>query len=85
MKESHPAIISPELFDLVQIEIEKRKGQKRSSAGVFSSKLVCGDCGNFYGSKVWHSDSKYRQVIWQCNQNTKMHTDALLPILRNNQ
>lgn len=68
---SHPAIISPELFDLVQIEIEKRKGQKRSSAGVFSSKLVCGDCGNFYGSKVWHSDSKYRQVIWQCNQKYK--------------
>lgn len=26
-----------------------------------------GDCGNFFGAKVWYSNSKYRQVIWQCN------------------
>lgn len=30
-------------------------------------KIVCGECGSFYGSKVWHSTSKYRRVIWQCN------------------
>jgi glutathionyl-hydroquinone reductase len=28
---------------------------------------VCGDCGGFYGRKVWHSTSKYRRMIWQCN------------------
>ena len=64
---SHPAIISSELFDLVQIEFEKRKGQKRSTAGIFASKLICGDCGHFYGNKVWHSNSKYRRTVWQCN------------------
>ena len=64
---SHPAIIQPELFDLVQIEFEKRKGQKRSTAGIFASKLICGDCGHFYGNKVWHSNSKYRRTVWQCN------------------
>lgn len=25
------------------------------------------DCGNYYGSKVWHSNTKYRRVIWRCN------------------
>lgn len=25
------------------------------------------DCGGYYGSKVWHSTSKYRKVIWRCN------------------
>jgi len=64
---SHTAIISPEFFDLVQIEIAKRKGQKRSTSGIFASKLICGDCGNFYGSKVWHSNSIYKRTIWQCN------------------
>ena len=64
---SHQAIIQPELFDLVQIEFEKRKGQKRSTAGIFASKLICGDCGHFYGNKVWHSNSKYRRTVWQCN------------------
>jgi hypothetical protein len=29
--------------------------------------IVCGECGNFYGSKVWHSTSKYRRTVWQCN------------------
>lgn len=24
-------------------------------------------CGSWYGSKVWHSNSKYRRVVWQCN------------------
>ncbi|WP_438839131.1 zinc ribbon domain-containing protein [Streptococcus pluranimalium] len=35
---------------------------------MFSSKLVCGDCGHFFGSKVWHSTSKYRRVIYRCNE-----------------
>lgn len=30
--------------------------------------LVCGTCGAVYGSKVWHSNSKYRRVIYRCNQ-----------------
>ena len=40
-----------------------------NSSGVhtFSSKIRCGECGSWYGSKVWHSNSKYRKVIWQCN------------------
>ena len=32
-----------------------------------SAKLVCEDCGSFYGSKTWHSTDKYRRTIWQCN------------------
>ena len=34
---------------------------------IFSSKIKCGDCGGWYGSKVWHSNDKYRKVIRQCN------------------
>jgi len=76
---SHPAIISPEFFDLVQIELEKRKGQKRSTAGVFASMIICGDCGNFYGSKVWHSNSKYKRTIWQCNRKFKNKDKCTTP------
>ena len=67
VENSHPAIISPEVFDMVQYEFEKRKGQVQSSASCFSSKIVCGDCGSFYGSKIWHSNDKYRKKIWICN------------------
>lgn len=33
---------------------------------------MCEDCGSFYGQKVWHSTSKYRRVIWQCNKKFKV-------------
>jgi len=36
-----------------------------------STKIVCGECGGFYGSKVWHSTSKYRRVVWRCNEKYK--------------
>ena len=32
---------------------------------------MCGDCGGFYGSKVWGSNTKYRRVIWRCNEKYK--------------
>lgn len=66
---SHPAIISPQLFDRVQEQLEKRLSQKKreSSTGVFSSRIICGSCGSWYGSKVWHSNDKYRRAVWQCN------------------
>lgn len=69
VKDSHPAIVSHEVWDLVQIEIERRKalGKHYSSGGVFASRVVCGDCGGFYGAKVWHSTDPYRTIIWRCN------------------
>ena len=69
IEESHPAIIDPREFQMVQIEMARRKtlGRKYSGGSVFSCRIVCADCGEFFGSKVWHSNSKYRTVIWQCN------------------
>ena len=66
---SHPAIISSEVFDLAQMEMEWRKSLHGSYSGksCFASRVVCGDCGAFYGSKVWHSTDAYRRVIWRCN------------------
>ncbi|MCB2360640.1 recombinase family protein [Clostridium estertheticum] len=80
---SHPAIINPEMFDLVQHEIKKRKNAKgyKTSGSCFSGKIVCGECGSFYGSKIWHSTSKYRRVIWQCNSKFKNDEKCSTPPL----
>lgn len=69
VEHSHPPIIDPEEFDLVQAEITRRKtiGRVYSSSNIFSTKLICSCCGGYFGSKVWHSTSKYRRIIWQCN------------------
>lgn len=56
VKNSHPAIVSEEVYDLVQLEIEARReyGNRYSGKGLFASRIVCGDCGGYFGSKVWH-------------------------------
>ena len=69
MKNNHPAIIAPEVFEMVQRELERRGKGRGSHSGVhlFSGRIQCGQCGSWYGSKVWHSTSKYRRTIWRCN------------------
>ncbi len=66
---SHPAIVDPDEWDHVQYEFARRKalGKTYSGKGSLTAKLVCEDCGGFFGSKVWHSTDKYRRTIWQCN------------------
>ena len=66
---NHEAIIEPEVFDMVQRELVRRgKGRNRhSGVHAFSGKIKCGTRGSWFGSKVWHSNDKYRRIIWQCN------------------
>ncbi len=70
---NHEAIISPAVFDMVQAELARRKhgGSRYSGVSIFSNKIKCGDCGGWYGSKVWHSTDQYRKVIYRCNRKYK--------------
>jgi len=73
IEQSHEPIIDPVEFELVQAELARRKaiGYRYSGNSIFASRIVCGDCGAFFGSKVWNSTSKYRRTIWQCNAKFK--------------
>ena len=84
VENSHPAIIRPEVFDMVQHEVEKRKTVKGYKTGnkLLSGMLVCDECGSFFGSKVWHSTSKYRRVIWQCNRKFNNEKKCRTPHLK---
>lgn len=69
VENSHPAIIELAVFDMVQAEMVRRTkcGRRYSGVSIFSGKIKCGECGGFFGSKVWHSTDKYRRVIYRCN------------------
>ncbi len=69
VKNNHEAIIDGNTFDRVQEMIRTRRKYRLrcSSVSVFSGKIKCGECGSLYGPKVWHSNDKYRRVVWQCN------------------
>ena len=77
---SHHAIIAPAEW---QMEMERRRnmGRSHNCCGPFSAKLKCGDCGEFFGSKVWHSNSKYKRTIWQCNAKFKSESKCTAPHL----
>lgn len=83
----HEAIISPAIFDLVQAEILRRNSSssKHSGISIYSSKIKCGDCGSWFGSKIWHSNDKYRKVIFQCNNKFKGKCKCTTPHLTEQQ
>ena len=78
---SHPAIVSPEVFDLAQQELAWRRSLngRYSGRSCFASRVVCGECGAFYGSKVWHSTDEYRRTIWRCNNKYAGETKCATP------
>jgi site-specific DNA recombinase len=67
---NHEAIIDPVVFDMVQAELENCNPgpNRRSGVTLFSSRIKCGECGSWYGSKVWHSTDKYRRTVYRCNR-----------------
>ncbi|WP_369691771.1 recombinase family protein [Alkalihalobacillus trypoxylicola] len=83
VEESHPAIIDKEMWEAVQLEIERRKAfaEKHGIVKVdyatvdnpFAGKVICGHCGSPFGRKVWNSTDEYlRRVVWRCNEKYKI-------------
>ena len=72
IENNHEPIIDPKTFELAQTERLRRavrtaQGSRYSGKNVFCGKIKCGDCGNFFSSRVWHSNTKYRRIVYQCS------------------
>lgn len=80
IKDSHDAIVSPETFELVQKEIQRRCARGgRYYDSPFTGKIICGECGAYYGHRVWHSTSPFRKYIWLCNEKYAHGTPCASP------
>jgi len=69
IEEDHEAIIPPETYQMVQEEMRRRKeaGSNMQCVSIFSSRIICGECGGYYGRKIWHSDRPNPSWHWHCN------------------
>ncbi len=78
VEESHPAIIDKDMWEVVQLEMERRRAyvlehsiqklEYASTENPFAGRVICGCCGNIFGRKVWNStDERLRRIIWRCN------------------
>ena len=85
VEHSHEAIVSEEVFNAAQEELNNRfkssSTKHTPSKSIFANKIICGDCGTPFGSKVWHSTDKYRRVIWQCRSKFKNEIHCSTPHL----
>jgi len=84
VKDSHPAIVSAEIFDKVQGEMGKRartvnredgtietSGRKYNSKYFMGNLLVCGDCGASYRRRTERG-----KVVWRCATRIEKGKDA---------
>ena len=78
VENSHPPIVSREIFDRVQEEIARRNNKRKvkevgttSDTGKYSGKyaltelLICGHCGTPYRRCTWTSHGRKR-IVWRC-------------------
>lgn len=49
---------------------------------IFSSRIICGDCGGYYGRKIWHSSTKYTAWHWHCNAKFQKRKHCETPTLK---
>ena len=45
----------------------------------FTDKVICGDCGGYYGHRVWHSNEPCRKHIWRCGDKYHHGTKCSTP------
>lgn len=85
VENSHDPIIEPEVFDLVQEKLAEgntHRAKIRDNSPL-SNKLICADCGGFYGHKVWHNKANTeRYDVWYCNQKYRNAEKCKTPVLR---
>lgn len=82
VEDSHPAIIDPMLWEIAQMEIERRKqvGKSYSANGVFAGRIICGECGSVYGPRKYNTKSGV-QTVWRCGKKYGKGNSCSSPIL----
>lgn len=74
VEDDHEAIISKEIYMMVQEELARRRvvktsanGKKRSysSNHCLSQKIICGECDEMYRRIHWYSHGR-KTVVWRC-------------------
>jgi len=69
LDDAHPAIVSKEVWNLVQEEMARRGNceSKYSYTATLAGKIVCESCGGFYGLKSSKRSGVLYGMFWRCN------------------
>ena len=74
IENNHEGIVSREIFDMVQEEMQRRaslyrrvKPSKFSSKYPLTGKVICGECGAKYRRVTWSKYGK-KKIVWRCSE-----------------
>ncbi len=74
IENNHEAIVSREMFDMVQDEMQRRVSlyssktpSKYSSKYALTGKVICGECGAKYRRVTWAKNGKMK-IVWRCTE-----------------
>ena len=84
IQNSHPAIIDEDTWELVQLELAKRGKEAKvfRDNSPFCNKIVCADCGAYFGHKVFHGKEACRKDVWYCNHRYDGSEPCKTPIVK---
>lgn len=91
VEDSHPAIISKEIFMQVQEEIARRGmlkdslGRRKcfSAAHAFSQITFCANCGAEFSRLHWNNRGK-KSIVWRCGKRVEDHTKCCARTMKEN-
>lgn len=68
VENNHPAIIDRTTFAKAKELMAERKKKKHygTATNPFIGKVVCSECNNFYGHRIWNSRGNIKYDMWVC-------------------
>lgn len=76
-KDAHPPIITHEEAEAVRSIIEYRSrtlnmnGERSQNRYIFSSRIICGDCGSHFRRQKVYIGKPYEKIIWTCHKHVE--------------
>ncbi len=76
-KDAHPPIITHEEAEAVRSIMEYRSrtlnmnGERSQNRYIFSSRIICGDCGNHFRRQKIYIGKPYEKIIWTCHKHVE--------------
>ena len=69
------------------MEMSRRRaiGKNYSGNSTFSARIICGECGCFYGPRYWSTKSEGRRIVWRCAKKYGKDDDCESPIVTENE
>ena len=67
IKDDHEAIIETEIFDLVQVYLNRSSDKDNYGYKLFVDRIRCGSCGGIFTRRIWHSTTKDKCIAYTCH------------------